>query len=289
MSSQTGMVENGGSWTTVIRPRDSVVFFPVRELWAYRDLIGLFVRRDFVSVYAQTILGPLWFFIQPVLTTLIFTVFSNKIGKIPTEGMPPFLFNMVGVVAWTYFAGCINRTSSTFVNNSGLFSKVYFPRLVMPVTAVLSNLITFAIQFALMLGFIGYFWVYGADVRLTGWAILTPFLLLQMAALGLGVGILVSALTTRYRDLAFLISYGVTLWMFLTPVIWPLSVIPARYIWLCSLNPMAGVMETFRVAFLGAGRIYPEAILIGACVTVAVLVLGLFLFHRVERTFLDTV
>lgn len=273
----------------MLRPRSGWFDISLKELWNYRDLIWLFVRRDFVAIYKQTILGPLWFLLQPLFTTLVFTIVFGKIAKISTDNVPPLLFYMTGVVAWGYFSGCLTKTSDTFVANAGLFGKVYFPRLVVPVSSVISNIITFLIQFALLLGFILYFYLNGALVSPNYWVLVTPLLIIYMAALGLGVGILISSLTTKYRDLAFAVGFGVQLWMYATPVVYPLSQVPEKWHWIMMLNPMTAVVETFRYAFLGVGTVDPAIWGSGISVVFITLVLGIFFFGRIEKTFMDTV
>ena len=276
-------------WDKVIRPRSGWFDVDLREIWRYRDLIALFVWRDFVAVYKQTILGPLWYLIQPLLTTLVFTVVFGHVAKLPTDGVPPFLFYLAGVVAWRYFADCLNNTSNTFVSNAHLFGKVYFPRITVPVSVVISSLIAFGIQFLLFLLFFAYYCFNGLSVHPQPALLLLPVLVLQTAALGLGFGIIVSAMTTRYRDLTHLVGFGVQLWMFATPVVYPASSIPAGWQWLLALNPMAPVVELFRHAFLGTGSTTMAAWLGSLLATAAVLVVGVLLFSRVEKTFMDTV
>lgn len=276
-------------WTKILTPRSGWFDLHLAELWRYRDLIMLFVRRDFVAIYKQTILGPFWFLLQPLISTLVFTVIFGQIAKIPTDGIPQMLFYMSGLVAWNYFSGCLNSTSTTFTANAAIFGKVYFPRLAVPVSVVIINLLTFAIQFALLLVFIAYFKMKGAPIHMTWHLVLVPFLILQMAALGLGLGILVSALTTRYRDLAFVMSFGVQLWMYATPVVYPLSQVPPHLYPIVAANPMTAIIETFRFAFLGAGTVDAQALLISMAVTVAILALGIIVFSRVEKSFMDTV
>ena len=277
------------NWTMLIRPQRGWLDLRLGELWQARDLVMLFVWRDFVSVYKQTILGPLWYLIQPLLTTLVFTVVFGRIANLPTDGLPQFLFYLSGTVIWSYFAECLNKTSLTFVNNANLFGKVYFPRLAVPVSILISNLIAFGIQFGLFLCFVAYFGLTGSAVRPNLWVLFTPILLLIMAGLGLGFGIIVSALTTRYRDLRFLVTFGVTLWMYATPVIYPVSAIPARFQLLVRLNPLTPIVETFRVAFLGAGMVNAVDLLYSFGAMLVVLLVGVLLFNRVENTFMDTI
>ncbi len=276
-------------WTSVIRSRTRWFDLNLPELWKYRDLIMLFVRRDFVAIYKQTVLGPLWFLLQPLFSTLVFTVIFGRIAHIPTDGLPQVVFYMAGIVTWNYFSSCLTKTSDTFTSNAVIFGKVYFPRLAVPVSAVITNLLTFGIQFVLFLLFMAFFSLKGSAIRPNYWVLLTPLLLLQMAALGLGFGILVSSLTTKYRDLTFVVGFGVQLWMYATPVVYPMSQIPRRWQWLYTLNPMAAVVETFRFAFLGAGSIQAWQLGLSLLVTSLVLLFGIILFSRIEKTFMDTV
>ncbi len=276
-------------WTQIIRPQGRQFDLKLHELWQYRDLIVLFVRRDFVAQYKQTILGPAWHFIQPLLTTLTFTIIFGKIARIPTDGLPPFLFYMAGTILWGYFSGVLNGTSSTFTGNAGIFGKVYFPRLAVPVAGLLSRLIAFGLQFLFFLGFLAFFMLRGAEVAPNAWVLITPLLLIIMAALGLGLGVIVSSLTTRYRDLTVVVGFGVQLLMYATPVIYPLSALPEPYrLWML-LNPIAPVMEMFRYAYLGAGENSPGLLAFSIVITTLILYIGIILFNRVERTFMDTV
>lgn len=259
------------------------------QLWRYRDLIGLFVWRDFVSVYKQTVLGPLWHIIQPLLTTLMFTAVFNKVARLPTDGAPPFLFYLAGTVAWGYFSNNLTNTAHTFVRNANLLGKVYFHRLVLPISVTISNLITFGIQLSILIVAMLIYAYSGVKLHLTGWIFLTPLFLLMLAGYGLGGGIIVSALTTRYRDLANLVGFGVQLLMYATPVVYPVSAVPERYRWIVSLNPLSPVLEGFRLGFLGTGSVEPAEIVISFVVMIAILTIGVMLFSRVERTFMDTV
>lgn len=276
-------------WTKIIRPRNGWFDIHPGELWKYRDLIGLFVWRDFVAIYKQTILGPLWFIIQPLLTTLVFTIIFGNIAKLPTDGLPPFIFYLSGVIAWKYFADCLNNTSNTFVNNAHIFGKVYFPRLTVPVSVVISNLISFGIQFLLFLAFFAYYWQDSAVIHPKPALLLLPFLIIQMAALGLGFGVIVSSMTTRYRDLTHLVGFGVQLWMYATPVVYPASSLPEKWRFILLLNPMAPVIEAFRYAFLGTGSINLQSWMISLAITACILLAGIILFSRVEKSFMDTV
>jgi lipopolysaccharide transport system permease protein len=276
-------------WTDIIKPQRNWLDWRFRELWRARDLIMLFVWRDFVSVYKQTILGPLWYLIQPLLTTLTFTVVFGRIASLPTDNIPDFIFYLAGSVIWGYFSECLNKTSGTFITNSNLFGKVYFPRLAVPVSILISNLITFAIQFMLFLGFVLYYWWIGSAVAPNWTMVLLPFYILVMAGLGLGFGIIVSALTTRYRDLQFLVRFGVQLVMYATPIIYPLSSIPEKYQIFIIANPMTSIIEAFRYSFLGAGSINIFHMLYSFGFMLVILTIGILLFNRVETTFMDTV
>jgi lipopolysaccharide transport system permease protein len=280
---------NDTKWTTIIETNYRWVKIDFSEIWRYRDLIILFVWRDFVSQYKQTILGPLWFILQPLFTTLIFTIVFGQIARIPTDGVPPFLFYLSGTVCWTYFASCLTQTADTFVTNAAIFGKVYFPRMVIPISTVISQVLKFFIQLVLFIIFLGYFYIKGASLGPSLWVLALPFLMIQMALLGLGCGILVSSLTTKYRDLTLLVSFGIQLWMYATPVVYPLSQIPEKYRSLFSLNPMASVVECFRAIFLGTSSINASFIVIGWAITLAVLFTGMILFTRIEKTFVDTV
>ena len=274
----------------IIEPQRRLFDLHLRDLWRYRDLVLLFVRRDFVAVYKQTILGPLWYLIQPIFTTVIFTFIFGSIAKLSTDGLPQFLFYMSGTVVWSYFADCLTKTSDTFVNNYQLFGKVYFPRLAVPVAILISSLITFLIQFALFLAFIVFFLVRGTALQFNWhWIAAAPILIFIMAGLGLGLGITVSSLTTKYRDLRFLVQFGVQLLMYATPVIYPVSSIPLRFQWIILANPMTPIVETFRYAFLGAGDANIGHLLYSFGFMVVVVIIGSIIFNRIEQTFMDTV
>ena len=272
-----------------ITPKTSLFSFNFKEIWQYRDLLLLFVRRDFVATYKQTILGPLWFFIQPILSSFVFYVIFSRVAKIPTDGMPPYLFYLAGLTAWNYFSTCLTSTSNVFVGNAGIFGKVYFPRLITPLSIVISNLIKFAIQFGIFLVFFAYYVWKGADIHISIFAWLFPVLLILMAGLGLGMGIIISALTTKYRDLTFLVGFGVQLFMYATPVIYPLSQIPEKYHMYIMLNPMTGVIETFRLGFLGVGEMNWTALWYSSVLMFILLFIGIIIFNKTEKNFMDTV
>ena len=276
-------------WDLVITPRKKWYDLQLDEVWRYLDLIALFVRRDFVSRYKQTILGPLWLIIQPILNSLVFTVVFGNIARLSTDGLPPMLFYMSGTVLWSYFSNCLTGTSQTFIQNAHLFGKVYFPRLVMPISIVISAMINLAIQFALFMAFRTYFAASGAAISFTSWAWTLPLLILLMAGLGLGFGIIVSSLTTKYRDLNYLVGFGVSLWMYATPVIYPVSSMPENWRWVALVNPITPIVETFRAGFLGQGTVSWARLGYSAAFMLVVLFIGAVIFNRVEKTFIDTV
>lgn len=279
-------------WDMVIEPHAHLFDLKMKEVWHYRDLLLLLVRRDFVSFYKQTILGPLWFFVQPFFTTLIYTFIFGNLAGIKTDDIPAPLFYMAGITAWNYFSDCLTKTSTVFKDNSNVFGKVYFPRLIMPLSIVISNLIRFAVQMLLFFLMMGYYGYKGVALHINEYALLFPLLVLLMALLGLGAGMIISALTTKYRDLAFLVTFGVQLLMYTTTVVYPLSEAVKKYPkygWLFSLNPMTPIIETFRVGFLGQGTFSWQALGICCAVTLLITLAGIIIFNKVERNFIDTV
>ena len=276
-------------WDLVIEPQSSLFELHLKDVWRYRDLLWLLVKRDFVSFYKQTILGPLWFFIQPLFTTIIFTFVFGNLAGLSTDGLPQPLFYMAGITAWNYFADCLTKTSTVFRDNAQIFGKVYFPRLIMPLSIVVSNLVRFGVQMLLFFMMIGYYAFSGAAFHSNSFILLFPILVLLMALLGLGLGLIITALTTKYRDLAFLITFGVQLMMYATTVIYPLSAAPANYKWLVELNPMTGIIEAFRYGFLGQGVLTWQSLGYSVIVTLVSLVLGVIIFNKTEKTFVDTV
>ncbi|MFN3299535.1 MAG: ABC transporter permease [Sediminibacterium sp.] len=277
-------------WDLIITPRKSLLDLNLREVWRYRDLMLLFVRRDFVAQYKQTILGPIWHFIQPIFTTIMFLLVFGTIANIPTDGIPPILFYLSGITIWNYFSTCLTATSNTFVANAGIFGKVYFPRLVIPLSIVISNLVRFGIQFLLYIGIMLVLAARGGTLYL-GWGwLLIPVLVVLMAGLGLGMGIILSSLTTKYRDLTVLITFGVQLLMYATPIAYPLSVIASKsYGWIVQWNPLTPITELFRFALFGQGTFTTASLLYSTGFIVVILLIGMILFSRVERTFMDTV
>jgi lipopolysaccharide transport system permease protein len=276
-------------WDLIIRPQRAWWDLRLGELWRYRDLVWLFVWRDFVSYYKQTILGPLWYLIQPILTTVVFTVIFGNIAHLSTDGLPPFLFYLAGNTVWSYFSSCLTSTSNTFTSNATIFGKVYFPRLAIPVSVILSNLISFGIRFGVFLAFLFYFILTGSTLHPNLWILMLPVLLLLMAGQGLGLGIIISSLTTKYRDLQQLVGFGVQLLMYTTPVIFPISMVQGIWRWLILVNPMTPVIEVFRLAFLGTSSLSPIYLLYSAGFMAIVFLLGVLIFNHVEATFMDTV
>jgi lipopolysaccharide transport system permease protein len=276
-------------WDVVIRPRKKWLQIPAIELWRARELVGMFVWRDFVATYKQTVLGSLWYLIQPILTSITYLVIFGILIGLPTGGIPPFLFYLSGTVVWNYFASTFTKTSSTFVGNAQLFQKVYFPRLAVPVSVVFSNLISFGIQFAIFLVFLLFFQIRGSSFSPNIAVLLLPILLLIMAGLGLGFGLIITALTTKYRDFHHLITFGTQIMLYATPVIYPISIIPERFRWIIWMNPLSSIVETFRFSFLGAGSMNWGKLGYSFLFMIVTLLIGLFLFNRVESTFVDTV
>lgn len=277
-------------WDLIIKPSNNWLNLHLRDIWRYKDLLFLFVRRDFVALYKQTILGPLWFFIQPILTTITFTVIFGNIAEVSTDGMPKLIFYLAGITLWNYFSECLIKTSDVFIVNQNIFSKVYFPRLVVPLSIVISNLLKLGIQLLLFLGL----WIYyfsNTDSIHPNWEIilLTPLLIIIMAGLGLGLGNLISALTTKYRDFRFLIQFGVQLLMYASPVVYPLSVVDTKYrLWILG-NPMSSVIETFKYAFLGSGELNWFALAYSTISMIVLLLISMIFFNRIEKSFVDTV
>lgn len=279
-------------WDIEIKPGNNLFDLKLKDVWHYRDLLVLLVKRDFVSFYKQTLLGPLWFFIQPVFTTLIFTFIFGNLAGISTDGLPQPLFYMAGITAWNYFADCLNKTSTVFKDNASLFGKVYFPRLIMPLSIVASNLVRFGVQLLLFILMVGYYFMAGADFGPNWYILLFPVLVVLMACLGLGFGMIISAMTTKYRDLAFLVTFGVQLLMYATTVIYPLSTAIEKYpayAWVIEYNPMTPIIETFRYGFLGKGSFSWDRLGYCAGVTFLITITGILIFNKVEKTFVDTV
>jgi len=275
----------------VITSKRGLFDLQLTDLWNYRDLLFLFVKRDFKTFYKQTILGPLWFFIQPLITTLVFTVIFNRVAKIPTDEIPPNLFYMSGIIAWNYFSSCLMLTSSTFTSNAAIFGKVYFPRIIVPLSNVISALAKFIVQLIMFLGFYFYYIVTGNDQIAPKFEtlIFIPLMILQMALLGQGLGMIISSMTTKYRDLSYLVSFGTQLLMYASPIVYPLSVVPEKYKILIIANPMTPIIEGFRQAFIGQGSFQISMFLVSLSITIATFLVGIIIFNRVEKSFIDTV
>lgn len=281
--------EHKEHWTEVIEPRNRLFDLRLGEVWRYRDLVMMFVRRDFVANYKQTVLGPIWFLLQPLLTTITFILIFGRVAGLSTDGLPMMAFYLAGITIWNYFAETLNKTASVFRDNAAMFGKVYFPRLAMPVSIVISNIVRFGIQF----GFFLVVWVYYLTkenlIQPNAYLLLMPLLVLMMGVLGLGFGMMISALTTKYRDLIFLLTFGVQLLMYATPVIYPLSSISEKYRWIIMANPMSSIVETFRYGFLGSGTFNWASLLYSFAFAVISLFLGTIVFNKVEKSFTDTV
>lgn len=278
-------------WTTVIKPKDSLLSVDFKEIWRYRDLMMLFVKRNIITQYKQTILGPLWYLIQPLMTTVMYMVVFGGIAKISTDGLPQPLFYLAGISFWQYFSDCLTKTSNTFVNNAGIFGKVYFPRLITPLSDVVSNLVRFGIQFGLFLLVYFYYLIFtDAPIHTNWYALLFPVLVLMLAGLALGFGILFSSLTTKYRDLQLLLSFFVSLWMYATPVIYPLSTISnPKLLLLMQLNPLTGIVEFFKYGMLGVGCHEWWMLGYSFAFMVVLMAIGIVVFNKVQRSFMDTV
>lgn len=276
-------------FTTVIKPKNKLFEVDFKEIWRYRDLYSMFVKRDIITQYKQTILGPTWFFIQPALTTIMYMVVFGGIAGISTDGLPQPLFYLAGIVFWQYFSDCLNKTSSTFTANQGIFGKVYFPRMIVPLATVTSNLVRMGIQFLLFIAVYIYYLIIGVDVAPNIYVLLLPLLILMLAGLALGFGIIVSSLTTKYRDLTILFTFFVSLWMYATPVIYPLSTMSENRQWIMALNPVTGIMEAFKYGALGVGTFEWGMLAYSFGFMVVLLAVGIVVFNKVQRSFMDTV
>ena len=277
-------------WLYEIKPKEGLLRLNLKEVWQYRDLLLLFVKRDVVTLYKQTVLGPLWYVVQPLITSLIFTLIFNNIANISTGTIPPFLFNLAGVTTWNYFKDCLTDTADTFKKNEAIFGKVYFPRIIMPLSIIVSNLIKFGIQLAILGAFYSYFLASGYDLKPNNFIILFPILVLFMAMLGLGLGMIISSMVTKYRDLTFLVSFGVQLLMYVSLVVLPLSLFQEKgYEWAVKYNPMAYIIETARFLLLNEGRVSIFGIVYTSTTTVVVLLAGIVIFNKTEKHFIDTI
>lgn len=280
------------SWDFCIEPHGSLFSLKLREVWQYRDLLRMYVKRDIVTYYKQTILGPLWFFIQPAITTIMFMLVFGGIAGISTDGLPQPLFYMAGLLCWNYFADCLNRCSETFTANQNVFGKVYFPRLVVPLSITVSNLVKMGVQALLFILIYIYYICVGYGCAVNAYVLLLPLLVVMLGGLGLGFGMLITSITTKYRDLKFLVSFGVQLWMYATPVIYPLSTLSKshpEYVWLLQANPMTSIIETFKFAILGSGMFSWGYLLYSIVFTILIMIIGTLTFNKVERNFIDVV
>ena len=279
-------------WDTIIENKSALLNIDLREVWRYRDLLAMYVKRDIITFYKQTILGPLWFVIQPLFTTIMFMFVFGGIAGISTDGIPQAVFYLAGLVCWNYFQDCLSKCADTFNANQAIFGKVYFPRLVVPLSIVISNLIKMAIQFTLFLAVYVYYFASGVDFHLNATLLLVPLLIAMLGCLGLGFGMIISSMTTKYRDLRFLITFGVQLWMYATPVIYPLSVMKStypKYIWVLVVNPLTAILETFKYAFTGVGEFNWLYLSYSIAFTILILLFGIIIFNRVQRNFMDVI
>lgn len=282
------MNEPQQKWTETIEANHSLFDLKLKEVWKYKDLIYMFVKRDFISSFKQTILGPIWFFINPIFTTITYLIIFGRFAKLPTDGAPGVLFYLAGVTLWNYFSGALLGTSATFTGNANIFGKVYFPRLVTPISIVISNLMRLSVQFVLFLIVWAYYLV-NNEISPNWWILATPFLLVLMALFALGVGMIFSALTTKYKDLSMLLGFGITLYMYATPVIYPVSMLPGYFKKLASFNPLTGIFECFKYGWLGVGDFSPTMLIASTIIILILLVIGVVTFNKVEKTFMDTV
>lgn len=282
------MTDPQQQWTETIESNHSLFDLKLKEVWQYKDLVYMFVKRDFVAEFKQTILGPLWFFINPIFTTLVYVIVFGNIAGLSTDGAPKVLFYLAGVTLWNYFSNCLTKTSSVFKDNASIFGKVYFPRLVMPLTIVLSNLMKFGVQFALFICFLIYYMIKG-EVQPNIWILATPFIIILMAAFALGTGMIFSALTTKYRDLQMLLGFGISLFMYATPVIYPLSSLTGIWKTIALYNPLTGIFECFKYGWLGVGDFSVTILLISTLIIFVILAIGTLIFNKVEKGFMDTV
>lgn len=279
-------------WLFEITPKNKFFSLNLKEVWQYRDLLLLFVKRDVVTVYKQTILGPLWYLIQPLFTSITFTIIFNKVAGITTGTVPPFLFNLAGIMVWNYFTSCLTDTSDTFKKNAAIFGKVYFPRVIMPLSTVISNLLKFGIQFLIFTAFYVFYYFQGVAISLNASLLFFPLLIALMGILGLGLGMLISSMVTKYRDLSYLIGFGVQLLMYLSAVMYPMALIQKKmpdYAWLVQYNPLAYIIETTRYMLLGIGDVSLWGLVYTVGVTLLVFFMGLLVFNKTEKSFIDTV
>ena len=276
-------------WESEIKSEDSLFSINLKEVWQYRDLLLMLVKKEYITFYKQTILGPIWFFVQPILTTLIYVLLFGQIAKLSTDGTPQIAFYLSGITIWNYFSEVLTKTSTVFKDNAAVMGKVYFPRLIMPLSIVVSGLMKFTIQFGLFILVVLYFTVVENKIHPNLWALATPFLLLLMAAFSLGLGMIFSSLTTKYKDLVFLLTFGIQLFMYATPVVYSITSMPEKFRWIINANPLTGIFECFRYGYLGSGNFEPSSLIMSSGITAIVLILGVIIFNKVEKSFMDTV
>jgi lipopolysaccharide transport system permease protein len=276
-------------WTEEIKSQSSLFSINFSELWHYRDLLLMLLKRDFITFYKQTILGPIWFFVQPIMTTVIYVVIFGQVAKLSTDGTPQFAFYLAGITTWNYFSDSLVKTSSVFQSNASIFGKVYFPRLIMPLSIVFSNLLKFIVQFGLFIAVVLYYALVQKSIQPNWWVLMTPLLILLMAAFALGLGMIFSSLTTKYKDLTYLLAFGIQLLMYATPVVYPASAMPGTYKRIIDLNPLTGIFECFRYAYLGSGNFDPSSLIYTTVFTLILLITGTVIFNKVEKSFMDTV
>jgi lipopolysaccharide transport system permease protein len=284
--------QNTNDWLFEITPKNKLFSLNLKEVWQYRDLLMLFVKRDVVTVYKQTILGPLWYLIQPLFTSVIFTLIFNNVANISTGTVPPFLFNLAGITIWNYFKECLTATSNTFTSNAGIFGKVYFPRIIMPMSVVISNLLKFGIQLVIFAAFYVYYYVQGAKISLNSYTLMFPLMVLIMGMLGLGLGMIVSSMVTKYRDLKILIGFGLQLLMYISAVMYPVTFFVEKlpnYAWIVAYNPLSFVIETVRFMLLNTGAFNISMFIYTIAITIGILLTGIVIFNRAEKSFIDTV
>ena len=283
------MTHQTQNWTEEIKSNTNLLSVNVKEIWHYRDLIYMLVKRDFITFYKQTILGPIWFFVQPILTSLIYLVLFGQVAKLSTDGLPQLAFYLSGITIWNYFSESLSKTSTVFKDNSGVFGKVYFPRLIMPLAIVVSGLMKFSIQFGLFIAVVLYYTFIEKTIQPNSWVLMTPVLILLMATFALGLGMIFSSLTTKYKDLTFLLSFGIQLAMYATPVVYPISALPVHYRWIVEANPLTAIFECFRYGYLGSGHFDPFSLVYSTICIFIIFTIGVLIFNKVEKSFMDTV
>jgi lipopolysaccharide transport system permease protein len=283
------MNTNKQLWTEEIKADSSLFSVNFKELWHYRDLLLMLLKRDFITFYKQTILGPIWFFVQPILTSLIYVVLFGQVARLSTDGLPQIAFYLAGITIWNYFSDSLVKTSSVFQSNASIFGKVYFPRLIMPLSIVFSGLLKFGVQFLLFIAVVLYYTFIDKTIQPNLWVLMTPFLVLLMAGFALGLGMIFSSMTTKYKDLSFLLAFGIQLYMYATPVVYPISAMPEQYRWIVNANPLTGIFECFRYGYLGSGHFEPSSLIFTSLFVIILLFVGVITFNKVEKGFMDSI